>query len=255
MGPVQSKIPQSVESKIATANSMAQQASNALICGPDCQQRNTESTLKQQYTNASNNIITAPSQLVQAEKNYYTFTGSHGGTTYNTFLDGKYQTIASNLKTDINDNFNAEITSAIGLNNTYNTLYINYQNIQDRYDNLLQENTDIDNQIKTLSSDMVTNNRKSFYELQGYDNLYGWYKFFLWIYIILVVAFVIACFLINSGYSNTRKILILIMLIIYPFVIHIIVLFLIKKGVYLYSFIVPQNTHINIRKSTELRRL
>ena len=56
MGSAQSKSTQSVESKIAAANSMAQQASAALICGPDCQQRNTEATLKQQYTDASTNI-------------------------------------------------------------------------------------------------------------------------------------------------------------------------------------------------------
>lgn len=250
MGSAQSKSTQSVESKIASANLMAQQASAALICGPDCQQRNTEATLRQQYTDASNNIITAPEKLVQAEKNYYTFTGSHGGETYSTFLDGKYKKIADDLKADINSNFNDDITSARGLNNTYNTLYTNYQNIQDRFDNLKQENIDIDNQIKLLASDMVTNDRKSFYEMQGYDNLYGWYKFFLWIYVILVVAFVIACFLVNSGYSNRRKFFILIMLIIYPFVIHIIILFLIKKWNYLYSFIVPKNAHINIRKST-----
>jgi hypothetical protein len=250
MGSAQSKTAQSVESKIATANSMAQQASNALICGPDCQQRNTEATLRQQYTDASTNIITAPAQLIQAEKNYYTFTGSHGGETYNTFLDGKYQKIADDLKIDINSNFGDEITAAIGLNNTYNTLYINYQNIQDRFDNLHQENIDIDNQIKLLASDMITNDRKSFYEMQGYENLSGWYKFFLWIYIILVVAFFIACFFVNSGYSNIRKFLILIALIIYPFVIHIIVLFLIKYGNILYSFIVPKNAHLHIRKST-----
>ena len=249
MGSAQSKSTQSVESKIAAANSMAQQASAALICGPDCQQRNTEATLKQQYTDASTNIITAPEKLVQAEKNYYTFTGSHGGETYSTFLDGKYQKIADDLKIDINSNFDDNITAATGLNNTYNTLYINYQNIQDRFDNLQQENTDIDNKIKLLASDMVTNDRKSFYEMQGYDNLYGWYKFFLWIYIILVVAFVIACFFVNSGYSNTRKFLILIALIIYPFVIHIVILFLIKKWNYLYYFRVPKNAHINIRKS------
>ena len=166
-------------------------------------------------------------------------------------MDGKYQKIADDLKIDINSNFDDNITAATGLNNTYNTLYINYQNIQDRFDNLHQENIDIDNQIKSLASDMVTNDRKSFYEMQGYDNLYGWYKFFLWIYIILVVAFGIACFLVNSGYSNTHKFLILVALIIYPFVIHIIVLFLIKKGNYLYSFIVPKNAHLHIRKSTQ----
>ena len=251
MGSTQSKTAQSVESKIATANSMAQQASNALICGPDCQQRNTEATLRKQYTDASTNIITAPAQLIQAEKNYYTFTGSHGGETYNTFLDGKYKKIADDLKIDINSNFGDEITAAIGLNNTYNTLYINYQNIQDRFDNLHQENIDIDNKIKSLASDIITNDRKSFYEMQGYENLSGWYKFFLWIYIILVVAFGIACFLVNSGYSNTHKFLILVALIIYPFVIHIIVLFLIKKGNILYSFIVPKNAHLHIRKSTQ----
>jgi len=148
MGPVQSKTTQSVDSQIATANAMAQQASNALICGPNCQQQNTASTLRQLYKDASTNIITAPAQLIQAEKNYYTFTAGVDG--YNTFLNTKYQTIADNLKTDISNKFNGQITNAIGLNNTYNTLYINYQNIQDRFDNLQQENTDIDNKIKLL---------------------------------------------------------------------------------------------------------
>ena len=175
MGSAQSKSTQSVESKIAAANSMAQQASAALICGPDCQQRNTEATLKQQYTDASTNIITAPEKLVQAEKNYYTFTGSHGGETYSTFLDGKYKKITDDLKLDINSNFDDNITSAIGLNNTYNTLYINYQNIQDRFDNLQQENIDIDNKIKLLASDMVTKDMTIY--MDGINSFYGFTLF------------------------------------------------------------------------------
>ena len=133
---------QSIQTQIESANIMAKQASEALICGPDCQKDKNEANLKQIYYNAVTNLGTAPAQLAQAEKNYYTFKQGISG--YNEFLSGKFGKIMVTLKSDLNSIFNAHIGELINSNDIYQSLYITHQRVKDYYSNLQFENNNIE---------------------------------------------------------------------------------------------------------------
>ena len=62
------------------------------------------------------------------------------------------------------------------------SLYASLQEIYNTYSDMdLKKNTD-------KAKKGITNDRKSYYEAQEYDNLISWYSTFWWIYYILAIA-------------------------------------------------------------------
>ena len=86
----------------------------------------------------------------------------------------------------------------------------------------------LNRKIMKHGSDIVTTDRKTYYETQNYETLVSWYRIFRWIYFILVVVFIIAIFLADSASSLLRKILMLILVIAYPLVITYVVTYAIS---------------------------
>ena len=54
-------------------NSMIDQATAAISCGPDCQNQQTSEQLKQNYLNAKTNLATAPNNVYVSRKNYIVY--------------------------------------------------------------------------------------------------------------------------------------------------------------------------------------
>jgi hypothetical protein len=90
-----------------------------------------------------------------------------------------------------------------------------------------------------------TNDRKSFYESQQYENLVSWYLRFIVFYYIISIIFIITLMISNAPLSFTYKIIISIGVILYPYLIsHII-----KPIIILYHFIynlIPKNVYNNL---------
>jgi hypothetical protein len=82
---------------------------------------------------------------------------------------------------------------------------------------IISENSKIEKKLFKNSGNVLTNDRRTYYEDQGIDNLKWWRYLFLSFYIIVVIAYVILFFIAPSNYSSFKKIGILILFIIYPF--------------------------------------
>ena len=111
-------------------------------------------------------------------------------------------------------------------------------NTQDLYNNYLEKNATLKSEIKEVSGDIFTNDRKTHYEDEQIYGLYGlnwWYVLFAWIYGIIVVSFFICIFFVYSNYTLTRKIIILILLVIYPFICTRLAIYFIKIWNYIGS--------------------
>jgi hypothetical protein len=85
----------------------------------------------------------------------------------------------------IKDKFNEEINHAKTLNTFLNTDIINSKNSLELYKNYYVKNKDAEKVIKYSHSDILTNDRKSYYENQEKNNLKGWYNIFYVSYYIL----------------------------------------------------------------------
>jgi len=227
-------------------NTLISQSTDALTCGPNCQKTRTSDSLQQTYLNAQANVETAPVQLQEAERNYYTFTQGTAG--YNAVRSNAVTQQATQATNTATTTFQTGVDSATSLTTTYNSLSSTYQNTFDLLKKYLEENSELQDEINEINTDTVTNDRKTYYESQGYDKLKSWYKLFMWIYIFLIIVYFIGLFLAGSGYSFIAKFGILIALILYPFVINYVVMFVYNSLSSVYNLL-PKNAYTTLNQN------
>jgi nitrogen fixation/metabolism regulation signal transduction histidine kinase len=196
-------------------NSLLRKSQKAMLCGPDCQKAEAASTLQQKYLDAQVNVQTAPAQLQDAEKKYYSYTQGDAG--YASILGKESQTKADVMVKNLKKIFDENISSAKTLARTYSTQLINSQYAKEIYDKYLEENKNYKNKLQDNSYDIFTNDRKTYYEDQGIDNLKWWYYLFFTLYAILIIAYILFFFIASSNFSILARFLILLGLILYPF--------------------------------------
>ena len=96
-----------------------------------------------------------------------------------------------------------------------------------------------------MKSDIVTNDRKTYYEEQGIESLKKYYIIIFIFYVVVVVSYIICCFVIPTNLSIGKKIVIFLLLIIYPFISS----WLLTQIIHLYNKtteLLPKNVYTNI---------
>jgi hypothetical protein len=202
-------------------NKLAQQVDSALAdsamsltCGPDCQAEQNIQTLKQLYLDAELNLQTAPTKLTVAEKNYLVATLGESG--YSDYMTTRYGLQASQIGDKVTSSFEKVATESTNLKDLYETLYTNYDYLEDLYENYDTVNTELKKDISQSTGDVVTSDRKTYYENQNYNYLKNWYIVYKFIYIIIIIIFIIFLFVRKSEYSFISRIFILVFFILYP---------------------------------------
>ena len=201
------KLAQQVDSALA-------ESAKSLTCGPDCQAEQNIQTLKQLYLDAELNLKTAPTKLSVAEKNYLVSTLGESG--YSDYMTTRYGLQASQIGDKITYSFEKVVTESTKLSDLYETLYTNYDYLEDLYENYDTVNTDLKTDINNATGDVVTSDRKTYYETQNNSYLKNWYIVYKFIYIVIIIIFIIFLFVRKSEYSFISKFLILIFIILYP---------------------------------------
>jgi hypothetical protein len=197
-------------------NELMNQANEAISCDDACMQKKKEEELHKQYLEAESNVQTAPQKLTIAKKDYITFT--QGQNAYNEYLDNELQNQAVKITKNFESNFNNSVSILDTNIANYSRLLINFNNIVDLYKKYKSENAVMKQKLKTLSSDLITNDRKSFYEDEAIERIKMYYYFLLLIYIFIVVVFFASIFLVDTNVTLSVRVGILILLIVYPFV-------------------------------------
>jgi len=197
-------------------NALIQTANESLGCDETCKKKKTSEELNKKYTDAETNLINAPQQLYSAKRDLVIFNEGEGG--YNQYISSEIQKQANTIVSTYQAKFNDTINMIKNLFKSYDGLFINYSNVVDLYKKYNQENNDIENKFKTTVSDTLTNDRKTYYEDEVLTRLKNYYYFFMFIYIFIVFVFFISIFLVESNFRLSRRIFILLLLIIYPFI-------------------------------------
>lgn len=195
--------------------SLLETSSQSIMCGPDCQKNKTSDDLKQKYLDAQTNNIIAPIKLEESRKNYYVFT--QGENYYNNMLEEELKKKAENLSQLIAESFNEEVSSAKTMNQYYNTSLINSSYTNELLKEYSEKNNELKLKLRDNHGDILTNDRKTYYESTALDRLKLWYTFWWYIYYIFVIIFLLAIFLSPSNMSIIVKLIILILLVFYPY--------------------------------------
>ena len=200
---------------------LLEKSANSLMCGPTCQKLKITEELKQKYLDAQTNLQTAPIKLDQTKKNYYVY--SEGTPYYDNMLEEELKQKAKKIAELLSENFNDELSSALTMNSYLNTALINSSYTTELLKEYTDNNKELQLSLRNKHGDILTNDRKTYYETDALNSLQSWYKLWWYLYYILVLVLIIALFVSANSLSLVTKIILGIILIGYPYYIDYIV--------------------------------
>ena len=171
---------------IANFNNMVHQTTSDVLCTStsECGKARIAADLEKKYIASQVNLKTAPNQLDDSEKNYYVFTKGQAG--YNRFLIHKLTNEADIETSKMAAEFNQYIERVSQMNDTLNSLMVNHTNELELYENYVSKNGLVKRKIDNKGSDILTKDRKTYYEQDNYDYLVKWYRVWFIIYMLLL---------------------------------------------------------------------
>ena len=196
---------------------MLEKTLSVISYSPEKQREQITSDLEEKYLNAQTNLQTAPIQLEETKKNYYIY--KNGRPYYNDMLEKELTVKANVISQQIASKFNEETENANTMNAYYNTDIINSQNTKELYDEYLKKNATLELAIKNSHGDVLTNDRKTYYQTEAIDNVKMWHKFLFIAYYIFIAAFVVSIILYPNDISRVKQLVIVILLCLYPYII------------------------------------
>jgi hypothetical protein len=226
-------------------NNLLEQARLAVTCDSECQHRKKSQELKDKYLAAKAHLSSGPTDVSVAEKKYVMFTQGQSG--YNKHVSNTLHAKSEKVSELFLKKFNKDTKNISSGVSTYHSLFINYTNVLDLYKKYKSENIILEKHVKNESSDILTNERKTFYEDQGINTLDLYYYIMTIVYIITIVGFGISIIFAPSAFSLKAKCGILVGLIILPFISSRIVNLIVRGAHKIYDTM-PKNIHLNIIK-------
>lgn len=119
----------------------------------------------------------------------------------------------------ITDKFNEEVHRANVMNTYLNSQIINSKNTAELYNSYNEKNSEMEKVIKRSYGDVLTKDRKSYYETQELDGLTNWHTTFMIVYYLLTLIFMLGALFSPNTMTTIQKIGITFLLILYPFII------------------------------------
>ena len=232
-------------SQLKQIQDLIEQEQELLTCGPECQKLKKSEKLKNNYINAQTNLIAAPDILKEAQRKFYVNAQGVGG--YNEMIEeelkNKIEKIASNMSAEFEEN----IQSAQSLTSTYQKTSEEDEYLQELKAKYMKENILLANEIRGILTDIVTNDRKTYYQSQNMTTSMNWYYLYSIIYAILLVIFLGLMIVkgTNDNYDWRFKVFISVIFIIYPFIAYGIILRIIGFGQHV-SSLLPKNIYKNL---------
>ena len=202
-------------------NKLLEQSADALMCGPDCQKKRKEEELKQKLLDAQTNVQTAPHALVQARQNYYV--AVKGEAYYDNMEENELKKNVNSISTQIGNNFNDELKNSITMNEYLNTAIINTNYTKELLNEYIEKNRILKEMLKDKYGDILTNDRKTYYETDALSWLEQWYRFWWYVYYMLVVVLIVSFLKAPNDLTMAKKVGISIIFIFYPYYISYIV--------------------------------
>lgn len=197
-------------------NSFLDKATTAISCDSECQKQKSKQQLKDKYLNAQTNLTLAEPEFQLAKRNYYTYVSGQNG--YDEMIEEELKTAADLIVQQFKENYQDEIAKIKSQLDTYNGLLLNFRNVVDLDRKYKMENKLLYKQLKEDSNDVLTNERKTYYENQENDSLNSYYYYILWvIYTIVIICLIIFSLMYPSPTNFKVKFLLVIVFAILPF--------------------------------------
>jgi putative flippase GtrA len=107
----------------------------------------------------------------------------------------------------------------------------------------VEENKELEKAVKNTRGDVITNDRKTYYETQQSDSLTFWYRTLMTTYYLFLFVFFLGTLFSPNNLSLLQKILIIILLFIYPFIISPIANYVVGGLNKMVTYLFPKNVY------------
>ena len=155
---------------------------------------------------------------------------------------GEVTTKIANTKTA----FETEISNANKINSYYAIIKIAKEDIIDELSNVYSDkNDELNQESKNFIEDILTNNRKTYYETEALYGLQNWNTFFWYVYYICFILFLLGIILAPNSVPRYISIIIAGFILIYPYVIESII-YKVKEYFNMFYKIYPKNVYNNL---------
>lgn len=201
----------------AKINDLFAQVQNMINCDPECQQKKEAEKLRLKHELSKVNLVSAPARVENTYQAYVTFTEGESG--WNDLYEKKLKEEAAQKAEDFKRRQEETKTNIQRQLSSYEGVLLNYKNIVDLYLKYKKENVMLVKELKTSNNDILTNERKTFYQDQQSDVLkFYYYYIILLIYVICVVFFAVISFIYPSQMNWKIRFGVFILLILLPFI-------------------------------------
>ena len=225
-------------------NALIEEAAESIVCGPACQKIKKENTLNKNLVNAKTNMESAPYNLEKAKKEYVVF--KNGESYYNDMLEEELKQKAEIIGDNITEKFNEEVNNAKIMNTYYNSDCINSSHTEELHDEYVKKVKHLEKEIKVSYGDILTNDRKTYYETEALDGLKNWYTFFWYCYYLIAFIFILLTFFSPNDMSIIKKIVFTIFIIIYPYLTYPVLHYIYNSSMRIYYILFPKNVYKTI---------
>jgi hypothetical protein len=227
-------------------NKLLEASSDSMLCGPSCQRERQLTELKQKYLDSETNLQKAPLQLEDAREKYLVLKDGESG--YNKIRFKELEQKADSITNEIQKKFNEQIKNVDVLNNYLDTELTNSLNTEELLTTYKIKDDKLKAGIGQQVNDVITNDRKSYYENQELDRIKLWNNILNTIYLISLIFLTIEV-LFTNAVKVPIKIFIILTFYLYPFIINWIVIFIwniIKKMYSMIYLFFPKTSYLNI---------
>lgn len=244
----ENKIPEKWNQKnasfaVSSFNKLMDNAKKKVTCDSECQRKKRIKYLKDEYLETDNNWKNGKEFTQKAFAKYYTYT--YGEEKYREVMKKKLSEEADKQGNGFLSEFNKESDGVIRDIDYVEAVNTNLENLESYLDDLQVENNTLLNKSGITSADIITNDRKTYYENEGINVLDRYFWYLRFIYIVCVISFIVCMVTIENNLTISKKIIIIAGLIVYPYIVLALTEYLIQNADKLKTYI-PGNAYRQI---------
>lgn len=230
-------------------NHLMNQAKNRINCDSKCQREKKIKHLKHKYLESKEWEDTAPERTRNAFEKYYVF--AFGRLPYEEVMEKKLNGQADHKLKLFMDEFEKEVDGVEGDIVQLASSYDIIKNLIEYKKKLEHENIRLKKITTNAKADIITNDRKTYYEDQGIQQLDFYYVFIRYIYYSILIGLLVSIFLVDTQtpiMQKKQKFIVFIIFLIYPFIVMPIVKYIYGNVKQLHNYL-PGNAYRDIEPS------
>lgn len=208
--------------------------------GTDCQRAEKEQQLRQAYEAAEVTALSAPAQLEESRRKYLRY--KEGPARYDAMREDELKKEASATASKLKSALESEWKVADTFAAYYHAALTQLQHSADLARKYGREVEALRVRKQKQVSEILTNDRKTYYEQEATDTLHKWYQLWWWLYYGVLVALTLRLFWSDGGGSLLAKAVKVGIMVVYPWFIHPVVVCVAAWVQWLVSFW-PKNVY------------